>query len=179
MATDDKYKKCFSKNLNYYMNLKGKTQTDIIYDLNINKSAISSWCNGTRLPRMNKVQLLANYLNINISDLIEENYENNNYFEFKAEDDAMFPILDIGDTALVYKQDKLDQTNNSSKGTYLIKLQNISTIRKIILDEESNVYNLVAINPYCKSTTIPANNFYNEIKILGKVIKAENRSAFD
>ena len=41
---DDKYKKVFSKNLNYYMNLKGKTQTDIVDDLGINKSAISSWC---------------------------------------------------------------------------------------------------------------------------------------
>ena len=61
-SDDEKYKKIFSKNLNYYMNLKGKTQTDIINDLDINKSAISSWCNGSRLPRMNKVELLANYL---------------------------------------------------------------------------------------------------------------------
>ena len=72
---DDKYKKIFSKNLNYYMNLRGKTQTDIINDLDINKSAISSWCNGTRLPRMNKVELLANYLNINVSDLLGNNNE--------------------------------------------------------------------------------------------------------
>ena len=79
---DDKYKKIFSKNLNYYMNLRGKTQTDIINDLDINKSAISSWCNGTRLPRMNKVELLANYLNINVSDLLGNNNENNNYFEY-------------------------------------------------------------------------------------------------
>ena len=86
---DDKYKKIFSKNLNYYMNLRGKTQTDIINDLDINKSAISSWCNGTRLPRMNKVELLANYLNINVSDLLGNNNENNNYFEYVAEDDSM------------------------------------------------------------------------------------------
>jgi len=79
---DDKYKKIFSKNLNHYMDLNGKTQTDIINDLDINKSAISSWCNGTRLPRMNKVELLANYLNITVSDLIGDNDENNNYFEY-------------------------------------------------------------------------------------------------
>ena len=65
---DDKYKKIFSKNLNYYMNLREKTQTDIVNDLDINKSAISSWCNGTRFPRMIKVELLANFLNINVSD---------------------------------------------------------------------------------------------------------------
>lgn len=178
MITDDKYKRLFSKNLNYYMELKGKTQTDIINDLDINKSAISSWCNGTRLPRMNKVQLLANYLNINISDLIEGSCENNNYFEFVSEDDSMFPLLDVGDIALIYKQDKIDQTSNDTKGTYLMKLNGKNTIRKIVLDKEKNIYHLVAMNTYCKTIDIPIHNIYNEIKILGKVIKAENKSAF-
>ena len=152
--TDDKYKKLFSKNLNYYMTLKGKTQTDIINDLDINKSAISSWCNGTRLPRMNKVQLLADYLNINVSDLIEGSCENNNYFEFITEDDSMFPLLDVGDIALIYKQNKIDTTDNKNKGTYLLKLNGKNTIRKIVLDEENNTYQLVAMNTCCKTTYV-------------------------
>ena len=176
--TDDKYKKLFSKNLNYYMTLKGKTQTDIINGLDINKSAISSWCNGTRLPRMNKVQLLADYLNINVSDLIEGSCENNNYFEFITEDDSMFPLLDVGDIALIYKQNKIDATDNKNKGTYLLKLNGKNTIRKIVLDEENNTYQLVAMNTCCKTTYVSIENIYNEITILGKVVKAENESAF-
>ncbi len=171
--TDDKYKKLFSKNLNYYMTLKGKTQTDIINDLDINKSAISSWCNGTRLPRMNKVQLLADYLNINVSDLIEGSCENNNYFEFITEDDSMFPLLDVGDIALIYKQNKIDTTDNKNKGTYLLKLNGKNTIRKIVLNEENNTYQLVAMNTCCKTTYVSIENIYNEITILGKVVKAE------
>lgn len=66
------YKKIFSKNLNYYMELNGKTQTDLITDLGFNKSAVSTWCNGSRLPRMDKVETLAKYFGINRSDLIEE-----------------------------------------------------------------------------------------------------------
>ncbi len=69
---DDYYKKIFSKNLKYYMEINKKTQVDLINDLGINKSAISTWCNGTRLPRMDKVDMLAKYFNINRSDLIEE-----------------------------------------------------------------------------------------------------------
>lgn len=176
--TDDKYKKLFSKNLNYYMTLKGKTQTDIINDLDINKSAISSWCNGTRLPRMNKIQLLADYLNINVSDLIEGSCENNNYFEFITEDDSMFPLLDVGDIALIYKQNKIDTTDNKNKGTYLLKLNGKNTIRKIVLNEENNTYQLVAMNTCCKTTYVSIENIYNEITILGKVVKAENESAF-
>lgn len=66
------YKKIFSKNLNYYMEKNKKTQSDIINDLGFNKSAVSTWCNGTRLPRMDKVEALANYFRINRSDLIED-----------------------------------------------------------------------------------------------------------
>ena len=169
---DDKYKKIFSKNLNYYMDLNGKTQTDIINDLDINKSAISSWCNGTRLPRMNKVELLANYLNITVSDLIGDNDENNNYFEYIAEDDSMYPLLDIGDIALIYKQDFI--TNNA---THLIKLNNKNTMRKFILSDDETYYTLVAMNGCIKNIDITVSDL-DQIKIIGKVIKSENKSAF-
>lgn len=66
------YRKIFAKNLIYYMEKNGKTQSDLINDLGFNKSAVSTWCNGTRLPRMDKVDALAKYFHINRSDLIEE-----------------------------------------------------------------------------------------------------------
>lgn len=80
--SEDLYKKIFSKNLNHYMELNEKTQTDIINDLGFNKSAVSTWCNGTRLPRMDKVELLAQYFGINRSDLIEDKNEqtDNHYY---------------------------------------------------------------------------------------------------
>lgn len=70
--SEESYQKIFSKNLNYYMAINGKSQTDLINELGFNKSAVSTWCNGTRLPRMDKVEILARYFNINRSDLIEE-----------------------------------------------------------------------------------------------------------
>ena len=73
--SDDYFKKIFSKNLRFYMQVNGKTQTDLINDLHLNKSAISTWFNGTRLPRMDKVDALAKYFGINRSDLIEEHTE--------------------------------------------------------------------------------------------------------
>lgn len=69
---EDKFKKIFSRNLLYYMKKNNKTQSDIVTDLGINKSAISTWVNGTRLPRMDKVDMLARYFHIRRSDLIEE-----------------------------------------------------------------------------------------------------------
>ncbi len=66
------YKKIFSENLRYYMSINNKSQIDLINDLKLNRSAVSTWCNGTRLPRMDKVDLLAKYFGITQSDLLEE-----------------------------------------------------------------------------------------------------------
>lgn len=83
---EDYYKKVFSKNLKKYMELNGKTQIDLINDLGFNKSAVSTWCNGTRLPRMDKVDALARYFGINRSDLIEEKESNDE--SYYLNDDA-------------------------------------------------------------------------------------------
>lgn len=88
MGDDDKYKKKFSENLIFFMNLRGKTQTDIITDLGINKSVISSWCNGTRLPRMNKLELIANYLDVPFWRLIEDKSKQNT-----TDENQLFSIL--------------------------------------------------------------------------------------
>lgn len=70
------------------MKLNGKSQVDIINDLGINKSAISTWCNGTRLPRMDKVDMLATYFNIKRSDLTEEHDDN-----YSANHPNRIPVL--------------------------------------------------------------------------------------
>ena len=73
--SDELYKKIFSSNLRKYMSLNNKTQVDLINDLGFNKSAVSTWCNGTRLPRMDKVDALTKYFGIRRSDLIEDKSE--------------------------------------------------------------------------------------------------------
>ena len=82
------YRKIFSKNLKYYMDLNHKTQSDLVSDLGFNKSAVSTWCNGTRLPRMDKVDALAKYFGINRSDLIEERNHEESDPVYYLNDDA-------------------------------------------------------------------------------------------
>ncbi len=68
---EDEQKKIFSEQLNYYMQLNHKQQDDIVKDLGINKSTISTWCRGIKMPRVNAIRLLAEYFGVNISDLIQ------------------------------------------------------------------------------------------------------------
>lgn len=75
------HKKIFSENLKKYLVLSNKTQKDLIDNLKFDKSAVSTWCNGTKMPRMDKVQVLANYFGIEISDLIENASERGKFNE--------------------------------------------------------------------------------------------------
>ena len=81
--SDEDYRRIFARNLSRYMELCNKKQADIINDLGINKSAVSTWINGTRMPRMDKVQALADYFGVNKSDLLEDKgtqEEDNSYY---------------------------------------------------------------------------------------------------
>mgnify|MGYP000737977494 FL=1 len=65
-------KKIFAKNLNYYMTTNNKTQSDLVTDLNLTASTVSDWANGKKYPRVDKMQLLADYFGILKSDLTEK-----------------------------------------------------------------------------------------------------------
>ncbi len=66
------YGRIIAKNLRRLLIDRDKTQADLCHDLNLNKGTVSSWCNGTRIPRMNKIDMLCGYLNCTRSDLMEE-----------------------------------------------------------------------------------------------------------
>ena len=67
---DNKY--IFSENLKRLMNEKGVSRRDIADILKISYFTVSDWVNGRKYPRMDKVELLANYFGVLKSDLIEE-----------------------------------------------------------------------------------------------------------
>ena len=64
-------KEIFARNLAYYMNLNKKSRTDVCKDLEIPYSTFTDWCNANIYPRIDKIELLANYFDIKKSDLVE------------------------------------------------------------------------------------------------------------
>lgn len=65
-------KNIFSSNLKKYMELNNKSRNDISNALGISYYTITDWVNGKKYPRMDKVEMLANYFGIQKSDLIED-----------------------------------------------------------------------------------------------------------
>lgn len=70
--TDEEQKKIFSRNLNFYISNSGKQQKEIAADLGISPTTFNTWCVGKIMPRMGKVQAIADYFNIGKSDLIDD-----------------------------------------------------------------------------------------------------------
>lgn len=71
-------KEIFSKNLKRYMKINDKDRSDVSRDLEIPYSTLTDWYNGNIYPRIDKIQLLANYFGIQKADLVEENSTINN-----------------------------------------------------------------------------------------------------
>lgn len=72
--TEKEYGRIVAENLRRIAYEADKTQADIAHDLNISKATISSWMNGTRVPRMQKIDLLCHYFNCKRSDIMEEHH---------------------------------------------------------------------------------------------------------
>lgn len=62
----------FARNFDIYLNRAGKTQADIADELGVSSATVSDWANGKKYPRVDKMQRIADYLGVLISDLRED-----------------------------------------------------------------------------------------------------------
>lgn len=83
-------KEIFAKNLKYYMQLNNKDRNDICHDLKFPYTTFAEWYNGKIYPRIDKIEMLANYFNIKKSDLIERKDSEDDFKKIGA-----IPLSDI------------------------------------------------------------------------------------
>lgn len=112
----------FSRNLRYQMEINNKSRQDISDALGISYFTVTSWVNGSKYPRMNKVEQLAKYFGILISDLVEEKTEEHR--EMQKKNDTLSDIVIRLQTDEVFMSAveslyKLDQKKLSSILTLL------------------------------------------------------------
>jgi transcriptional regulator with XRE-family HTH domain len=92
-------KNIFASNLKKYMEANGKSRNDISEALGISYFTVSDWVNGKKYPRMDKVEMLANYFGIQKSDLIEDKQKIN--LQLMAENSPEEPRLTEGEKMLL------------------------------------------------------------------------------
>ncbi len=93
-------KEIFSNNLKKWLSIRNKTQNDIVESCGISPSTVSDWCNAKKFPRIDKIEMLANFLNIYKSDLIEEH----SHFDNPSPSSTSIPLLSMLKTGYEYLQ---------------------------------------------------------------------------
>ena len=62
----------FAKNLAFYLERSGRSQKELSEILGVATSTFNDWMKGKKYPRIDKIEILADYFGILKSDLIEE-----------------------------------------------------------------------------------------------------------
>lgn len=77
-------KEIMAKNIQYYMEKYGKTRQDMCEALGVKYTTFTDWVKGNSYPRIDKIELMANYFGISKADLVEE-CQNNDYYYLNDE----------------------------------------------------------------------------------------------
>ena len=68
-------KETMAKNLKYYIAKSGKDRRELAEIWGVPYSTVSEWINGRKYPRIDSIEIMAEYFGIMKSDLIEEKTE--------------------------------------------------------------------------------------------------------
>ena len=68
-------KDIMAKNIQYYMDINDKTRQDVCTALGFKYTTYTDWINANTYPRIDKIEMMADYFGIEKSDLIEERKE--------------------------------------------------------------------------------------------------------
>lgn len=65
-------KEVMAKNISKYMKMNKVSRTNMSKALDVSYSTLSDWINAKTYPRIDKIELMANFFGVNKSDLVEE-----------------------------------------------------------------------------------------------------------
>ena len=65
-------KEIFARNLMRYVNQTGRSQKELAEIIGVAQPTFNEWCRGRKYPRIDKIEMLADFFGIQKSDLIED-----------------------------------------------------------------------------------------------------------
>lgn len=84
-------KETMSKNLKYYIERSGKDRRELAEIWGFPYSTVTEWINGRKYPRIDRIEVMADYFGILKSDLIEEKTEEHR--EMQKKNDTLADIV--------------------------------------------------------------------------------------
>ncbi len=193
-------KQIMAKNIKKYMSLNNVSQTDICNALKFKPSTFSDWVNAKTYPRIDKIEMLANYFEIEKSDLVEDksnddsDYINNIYKIDKiklpflgsvacgepiyADEDRESYIMvgtDIqADFCLQCKGDSMINARIHDGDIVFVRKQDIvnnGEIAVVIIDDEATLKRFYYYKEQNMVILRPENNKYQDIVLTGEELE--------
>lgn len=123
---NEEFRKRFSANLKSWMDVRGKTQADLAKHLNISEAAVSYWLNGTKIPRMDKVDAICSFLLINRDELLagpsgEDDVDENYYLNDDSRELVQF-LFDNPDYKVLFDASRKVKVEDIAKVKQMIDL---------------------------------------------------------
>lgn len=130
-----------------------------------------------KIPVLGTVKAGYDYLaqeNIIGYESIDNVSDSENYYALQVTGNSMEPLFSDGDIAIVHKQDNFDSGN-----TCIILVNgDEATVKKVIKTDDG--IDLIAMNPYYPVRHFTRNEMSEiPVKIIGKVVEARKRKAFE
>lgn len=73
-------KQIMANNILFYMEKFGKSRNDMCNALGVKYTTFTDWVKGKSYPRIDKIELMANYFGISKADLVEERTSETSYY---------------------------------------------------------------------------------------------------
>ncbi|MEY4664313.1 XRE family transcriptional regulator [Weissella cibaria] len=114
-------KEIMAENIQYYLAKNAKAPIDMVRDLEFKQTTVYDWINARTYPRIDKIEMMANYFGIDKSDLVEKRNTNEMHSNKKddktvdLEQDTTILALDGIELSDDYKQFIIDQVRSLRK----------------------------------------------------------------
>lgn len=115
-----------AKNILYYMDINGKTRQDMCDALGVKYTTFTDWVKGNTYPRIDKIELMANYFGISKADLVEEHTTESDipyYLNEDAREMAQF-LFDNPDYKVLFDASRKVKKEDIEKVKRMIDLMN-------------------------------------------------------
>ncbi|MBD8915941.1 MAG: XRE family transcriptional regulator [Pseudobutyrivibrio sp.] len=83
-------KEIMARNIKRLMELNGKDRNDVCKDLGFKYTTFTDWINANTYPRIDKIEMMANYFGVSKADLVEEKDDSEYYYDKQSAEMAQF-----------------------------------------------------------------------------------------
>lgn len=128
-------KQTMALNIRNLLTVSGKSQKELCRDLGFRESTFSDWINAKTYPRIDKIEIMANYFGVTKSDLVEDNSALNtarNSIVHGPIDNELTPIFDDPDIRMLARRKIGDNPAKERKLRKMIEL--------VLADDEDDVW---------------------------------------